>query len=266
MTRSRMSPLLVRFAWTAIVVLVAIGVAASVARWIFVGDLATRFEPYRERMLAGIGLEDPFAPARTAQLAIVDGRFARHPAMISLHVLAGALFLVLAPLQLSSRIRGRHPAFHRWSGRLLVVLAGLTAIAGVFFGLLMPYAGFPEASAVALFGGLFLVAVSKGVIAIRSGNVVAHREWMIRALAVGIGISSVRVVAAILDLALTPAGFTPARIFVLSIWIGWSITVVAAELWLARTRSSQSPVAAAAAGRRGMPSGEVGIALARRVP
>ncbi len=266
MMRSRMSPLLVRVAWTGIIVLVAIGVTSSVARWIFVADLAARFDPFRERMLAAIGLEDPFASARAAQLAIVDGRFARHPVMISLHVLAGALFLVLALLQLSSRIRGRYPAYHRWSGRLLVVLGGLTAIAGLYFGLLMPYAGAWEASAIALFGGLFLVAIGKGVVAIRRGNVIAHREWMIRAFAVAIGISTVRIVAAILDLTLTPAGFTPARIFVLSIWIGLSMTVIAAELWLARTRRASGTPVEAAARRRRVTSGEIDIALARRVP
>jgi uncharacterized membrane protein len=266
MTRSRMSLLIARAAWAGIIVLVAIGVVAGVARWMFVADLAARLDPFRERMLAASGREDPLAPVHAAEMAIVDGRFARHSVMISLHVLAGALFLGLAPLQLSSRIRGRYPAFHRWSGRLLVVLASLTAIAGLFFGVLMPYAGTGEASAVALFGGLFLVAIGKGFIAIRRGNVGAHREWMIRAFGVGIGISTVRVVAAILDVALTPAGFTPARIFVLSIWIGWTMTVITAEVWLARTR----PVSLVPSGpnhlSRGTTNGKVDIVLARHVP
>ena len=266
MTRSRILPLLVRLAWTAIIVLVIIGVAASVARWIFVADLAARFDPFRERMLAASGREDPFAAARAAELAIGDGRFARHPVMISLHLLAGALFLVLAPLQFSSSIRRRYPGFHRWSGRMLVMIAGLTAVAGLFFGLLMPYAGAGEASAVALFGGLFLVAIGKGVIAIRSGDVAAHREWMTRAFAVGIGISTVRIVAAILDLTLTPAGLSPARIFVLSIWIGWSLTVVAAELWLAWTRPALPGRSAESRQTRRLASGEVGIVLSRRTP
>ena len=266
MTRARISPLVVRVAWTAIVVLVLIGVAASVARWIFVEDLAARVDPFRARVLAASGREDPFAPVRAAELATVDGRFARNRVMISLHVLAGAAFLVLAPLQLSSAIRRRYRRFHRWSGRVLVMTGGLTAIAGLFFGLLMPYAGAGEASAIALFGGLFLVAISKGVIAIRRGDVAAHREWMIRAFAVGIGISTVRIVAAILDFTLTPAGFSPPRIFVLSIWTGWSTTVVAAELWLARTRPATLPSSQAGRPERRAGSGGVEVVLSRSVP
>lgn len=62
---------------------------------------------------------------------------------------------------------------------------------------------------------------------------------MIRAFAVGIGISTVRVVMIVLDFALTPAGFHPKEIFVLGIWTGWVITVGAAELWIRYTRPLQ---------------------------
>lgn len=266
MTGSRISPLLIRLSWAAIIVLVVIGVAASAARSIFLTDLAARFDPFRERLLAASGQADPFAAVRATELAIVDGRFARHPVVILLHVLAGAVFLILAPLQFSSGIRRRYPGFHRWSGRMLVIAAGMTAIAGLFFGLLMPYAGAGEASAIAFFGGLFLVAIGKGVMAIRRGDAAAHREWMIRAFAVAIGISTVRIVAAVLDFTLTPAGFAPARIFVVSIWIGWSVTVVAAELWLAWTRPASLRGREPVRRRPRTVSGEVAIAMSRRAP
>jgi len=53
---------------------------------------------------------------------------------------------------------------------------------------------------------------------------------------VAIGISTVRVVGAAVDIALTPAGFGPRALFVLSVWTGWALSVGAGELWIAYTR------------------------------
>ena len=43
--------------------------------------------------------------------------------------------------------------------------------------------------------------------------------------------------AAALDFALTPAGVRPPDLFALSLWIGWGVTLVAAELWIRYTRA-----------------------------
>ena len=88
----------------------------------------------------------------------------------------------------------------------------------------------------ALVAAWFLLALGWAFRAIRSGQVARHREWMIRAFAVAIGISSVRVCGAIVDLALTPAGFRPQELFVGSLWTGWAVTIYAAEIWIRRTR------------------------------
>jgi hypothetical protein len=47
-----------------------------------------------------------------------------------------------------------------------------------------------------------------------------------------VGISTVRLVAAVLDLTLAPLGYSPEMIFVSSLWLGWGSTLAAAELWL----------------------------------
>lgn len=116
-------------------------------------------------------------------------------------------------------------------------MAFVAVLSALFFGLLMPYGGPGEAIATALFGGLFLAAISRAFIAIRRHPVARHREWMIRAFAIAIGISTVRVVGAVFDVTLTPAGIRPPEIFVLSIWVGWAITLGAAEAWVRCTRS-----------------------------
>jgi uncharacterized membrane protein len=211
-------------------------VAAAAGRTRFPTDLATRADPFRTRLLASLDRSDPFAPYRPAELAFFDGRFAARPFLTLLHVVPGGLFLALAPLQFSSRIRNRHIGFHRWSGRILV-LAGVASTAPAFyFGLLMPYGGTVEAVAIALFGGLFVAALGRAFVAIRRKQVDLHREWMIRAFALAIAISTVRVVAAAMDMAFTPAGLAPRALFAISVWTGWSVTLAAAELWIQRTR------------------------------
>jgi uncharacterized membrane protein len=225
-------------AWGAVVLLTIVGIAAAAARATYPGDFTLRAEVGRERIFQALGLEDPRLAERPAEIEKVDRRFAAHPWLTRLHVLPGALFLLVAPFQFSSRIRLRHLAWHRGSGRLLVVIALLSAVPGFFFGLLIPYAGPVEAVLIAFFGGLFVVALAKAVAAIRRGEVARHREWMIRAYAVAIGIATTRVVGAAVDLVLSPAGFAPPGLFLLAVAGGWSLTVGAAELWIARTRTS----------------------------
>jgi hypothetical protein len=124
-----------------------------------------------------------------------------------LHVLLGGVFLLVAPLQFSVWVRTRHVQFHRWSGRVLLR---------------------------AVFGSLFLIAICRAFLAIRRHQVARHREWMIRVFA--IAVSTVRVVAGVLDVALTPTGFRAPDLFVLSLWTGWVITLGVAELWIRYTR------------------------------
>lgn len=190
----------------------------------------------RRQVLETLHLNDPFADQWPAELARVDGRFAAHPLLIVMHSVAGGLFLLAAPLQFSARIRRRHLRWHRWSGRVLLVLGVPFVLTGMFFGVLMPYGGPGEVVLIALIGSLFLTAASRAWLAIRRREVARHREWMIRVFALAISISTVRVVAAVLDPALTPAGFHPRTIFVISIWTGWCLTLGVAELWIRRTR------------------------------
>jgi hypothetical protein len=100
----------------------------------------------------------------------------------------------------------------------------------------MPIAGPLESVGVSLAGGVFLFSMGRAFLAIRSGDVERHREWMIRAFAVAIGISTIRVIGAILDPALTPYGYSAPQVLGLSLWVGWVLTMAAAEIWIRRSR------------------------------
>ena len=229
--------------WCGVGLLVTIGMVAALGRGLFVADFATRAEPFRQQLLHALNLADPNALDRAAEVHHFDSPFAAHPLLTLLHVLPGGILLMLAPLQFSSRLRGRHIRFHRLIGRVLV-LAGLTAgLTALYFGLLMPYGGRIESLAIALFGGLFLVALSRAFVAIRRHQVASHREWMIRAFAIGLGVSTVRLVDAVLDLTFRGSGLGPREIFVLAIWTGWVMTLGGAELWIRHTRRPTGPEA-----------------------
>jgi uncharacterized membrane protein len=227
---------MIRALWICAVGLAAIGVAAAIGRGAFRGDFATRADPVHQNLLEAFGLTDPFAAGRPGELARFDARYAANPTSTWLHVLPGALFLVLALLQFSPRVRNRHIRFHRWSGRILLLAGGAIVVTGLYFGLLMPIGGAMETAAISLFGGVFLFSLATAYLAIRRREVERHREWMIRAFAVAIGISTVRLVAALFDVVLTPAGFRPPEVFVLSLWTGWGLTLGAAEAWIRHTR------------------------------
>ncbi|HVT37457.1 MAG TPA: DUF2306 domain-containing protein [Gemmatimonadaceae bacterium] len=220
--------------------LVLIGILAAIGRGIFTADLTTRVDPVRSGILTSFGITDPFAPDRPALLQYIDGRFAAHRLLTLLHILAGAMLLLLAPLQFVTRGRGGYRRFHRWSGRALMGAAIVAAVPAFYFGVIIPTAGPAEAVAIATTTCFFLFAMGAAFTAIRRADVPRHREWMIRAFAAALAISTVRIVAVILDVALTPAGFRPLTIFVIAIWTGWIVTLGGAEVWIRSTRPREA--------------------------
>jgi uncharacterized membrane protein len=201
-----------------------------------VGDLAARAEPMRRRVLGALGRADAAPRERAMEVARADAQFGAHPIATRGHVLPGAFFLALAPLQFWRPLRVRYPALHRWSGRALVAAGAAATVPGLYFGLVIPLAGAGESVIIALAGGIYITSLACGVAAIRGGRVDRHREWMIRAFAVALGISTVRVVAAILDIVVSPSGVALASLFLASLWIGWGLTLASAEAWIRYTR------------------------------
>ena len=163
-----------------------------------------------------------------------------HPRATLAHLAAGALLFVLVPLQFSRTLRARHPAVHRWNGRVLVAIATATGAAGIYLGLGDPYGGALESAATVTFGGFFLFAAARGWAAIRRREIARHREWMIRMFAVAIGISVIRVLGMANFIAFGTEAINP-RGFAAGLWIGWLLTLAVAELWILRTRPRAQP-------------------------
>jgi len=116
----------------------------------------------------------------------------------------------------------------------------------MYYGVLIPAAGIREAVIIAAAGTYFVVSLVNGARAIRRHDVRRHRAWMTRAFAAAIGISTVRLVAAVADLTLTPRGWPLEDVFVLSLGLGWGLTIGVTEIAIVvRHRANDRCIAAA---------------------
>ena len=187
--------------------------------------------------LVGIGasaahhLQEPYNPG-----------FLEYPTIVALHVVLGGLYLALAPFQFVRRIRSRHLGYHRWAGRVLVSIGLVVGATALFMGLVIPLSGWPERVVIGLFGSLFLIVLLKGFVHIRAKRVALHREWMIRAFAIGLAIATMRLVfvPALLVVA-NPSYGQIATLSVASFTVAFVLHSSVAEVWIRLTRKSGLP-------------------------
>ncbi len=135
------------------------------------------------------------APQRvssTSPAAALDAGFFQHRALTLAHILPASLFFILMPLQFVPGIRARHIRWHRWSGRLLVPLGFVVGLSALAMSFTSSVGGANETAATTLFAILFLVFLSIGFWNIRHRRLAQHREWMIRAFGVALGIATTR--------------------------------------------------------------------------
>ena len=191
-------------------------------------------------LLASIGvgasavhyLQEPYNPG-----------FLDFPTIVALHVILGGVYLTLAPFQFVKGIRSRHLTYHRWTGRLLVAIGVVVGVTALFMGLVIPKAGWPERVVIGFFGGLFSIALVKGFLHVRAGRVALHREWMIRAFAVGLAIATARLIffPALLITTADPTDGLFGTLLVVALAVAFVLNASAAELWIRATRRSGSP-------------------------
>jgi hypothetical protein len=161
--------------------------------------------------------------------AALDAGFSAHPTLTFIHILPGALLIVLMPLQFVRGIRERHLSWHRWSGRLLIILGFVVGASALMKSYTMAIGGTNETAATTLFAILFLIFLSMGFWNIRRRRIARHREWMIRAFGVALGIATTRPIVGAFFAARRS---TPQEFFGTAFWMGFTITLVAAEAWI----------------------------------
>ena len=176
------------------------------------------------------------------------------------HVVAGGLALLLAPLQVAARLRARAPRLHRWTGR---VVLGAIAVAGGTSLVIAPFdtAGPVGTVGFGTTGVVWLFCAAAAFRAIRRRDVAAHRRWAVRTFALTYTAVTLRLlnvpVTALLVVLGTDAGPAGDRAYAALALLSWAVDLAVAEWYLAIRRrrtgsrcgrpSVQPPAAATAA-------------------
>jgi uncharacterized membrane protein len=177
---------------------------------------------------------------------------AAHPWGIYSHVLFGALALMAGALQFRRDILARRRALHRNIGRVYVVSAIMTGAVGLYMAR-YSHGGMVTHLAFGLLSLVTIFTTGMAYVRIRAFDVAAHREWMIRSLALIFAAVTLRIELPILVAAHLGA-FTPA--YQIVSWLCWVPNLIWAEWYVRRTRggagASELPRHSGAAGfRRG---------------
>jgi uncharacterized membrane protein YozB (DUF420 family) len=171
--------------------------------------------------------------------------FLAFPVLTRLHVMLGAVYLALALLQVLPAIRARRPGLHRRIGRVAAsggIVAGGTSLAMMS---LFPFAGTATLVVAGPFACWFSFAVVRGILLARRGRYEQHREWMIRAFAIGTGIATMRLIFVPLLFGFGEATDERARpLSVISFGVAFALHAAVAEVWIRATRRATSAEAA----------------------
>src|SRR6266403_2130356 len=128
----------------------------------------------------------------------LDAHFANHATLTLAHILPAMLFMVLGPLQFVRRLRSKYPWIHRWSGRIFLAASAVVGVTGLTMAFGKTIGGVDEKAAITLFGTFFLIALAKAL-------------WH------------------------APE---PKEFFGTAFWVGFTLQMIAAEIWINYTRSA----------------------------
>ena len=168
-------------------------------------------------------------------------RMTASPLPVFVHVLSAVPYAVLGAFQFSSRLRRRHPRWHRSTGKVVVVLGLAVALSGLWMTLF--YARQPGTGELSYlfrltFGSALAACIFLGFAAIRRGDVATHQAWMTRAYAIALAAGTQT-----FTLAIGPAVFGPGALTKdLSLGAAWLVNLAVAEVVIRRSAARRPPV------------------------
>jgi uncharacterized membrane protein len=171
-----------------------------------------------------------------------NARMTASPLPVVVHVLSAVPYAVLGAFQFSSRLRRRHPRWHRTTGKVVVALGLLVAASGLWMTLF--YARQPGTGELSylfrlVFGSALAACIVLGFSAIRRGDVPTHQAWMTRAYAIAVAAGTQT-----FTLAIGPALFGPGELAKdLSLGAAWLVNLAVAEVVIRRAAARRAPVA-----------------------
>jgi Predicted membrane protein (DUF2306) len=178
-----------------------------------------------------VALATPPSANAPPQLAGLDAYFAAHATLTYVHILCALVFVLLLPLLFWRRTRN--------SATLQRAIFPLGAVVGITAYAMSTHAvgGWLERAAVLFFNTLFLYALYRAWLFSRSNNRPQQQRWMLRAIAILLGIATTRPVMGVFFATSPITHLAPQQFFGIAFWIGFSLNTVVMELWL-RTKGN----------------------------
>jgi hypothetical protein len=162
--------------------------------------------------------------------------FPAHYWLIVGHVLFGTVALVTMCLQMWPWLRKRHPAVHRWSGRVYVFGGALPSASLAL--IMFPVAMRPGAMGTLMAASLWSITATMGYLRARQGRWREHRRYMLYSFAIMWGAVIWGFCIGTGWFLLSPWATTvdPSYVIEAARWIGWVTNLIVMQWWLDRTR------------------------------
>lgn len=170
-----------------------------------------------------------------------NARFLAMPWPVAVHIVGAVVFALLGALQFSAELRRRRMQWHRVAGVILVPCGLAVSLSGLWMAQFYPSV---DLDGVAVYwmrivaGVVMTVALWLGVSAVRRRNIGAHRAWMMRAYALGMGAGTQ--VFTHLPLMIAPS-LRSELSRAIAMAAGWAINALVAELVIRRAVYLQAP-------------------------
>ncbi len=127
----------------------------------------------------------------TGGIATADNaRFLAMPWPVVVHIVGAVLFALPGAFQFSAELRRRRMEWHRLAGVILVPCGLAVSLSGLWMAQFYPSVALDGVAVYwmrIVVGVMMTVALWLGVSAVRRGDIGAHRAWMMRAYALGMG-------------------------------------------------------------------------------
>lgn len=156
---------------------------------------------------------------------------------VPMHFLGAGLALLVAPLQVSGRLRRRWPRVHRLNGWLYTLAVGLGGVAGLALST-RAQGGWSTGSAFALLAILWITTTAVAVAEAVRGRIPSHQRWMLRSIALTYAAVTLRIM---LPLGIGGFGWSFGTAYLVAAWGCWTINGALMEVYL---RTCSRPVGA----------------------
>jgi len=140
------------------------------------------------------------------------------------HTIGGAIALLIVPVQLLSAHKKRK--LHKAFGSIYVVAVLFSTLGGYYLAL-NAYGGITSSLALSLLATLWWVTTLMGVASARKGDILSHRRWMLRSIALTTAAITLRLLSPVLH-----SNFDPVTAQQGLYWSCWIINLVIIEVWI----------------------------------